>query len=55
MRTARHTARSIESSTIPLAICWWFVGDRSMVSAIVREIDIEARRIVIDPPEGLLD
>lgn len=25
-----------------------------MVSAIVREIDVAARRIVIDPPEGLL-
>lgn len=26
-----------------------------MVSAIVRDIDLEARRIVIDPPQGLLD
>ncbi len=26
-----------------------------MVSAIVREIDLGARRIVIDPPAGLLD
>jgi 16S rRNA processing protein RimM len=26
-----------------------------MVSAIVRDIDLNARRIVIDPPQGLLD
>ena len=26
-----------------------------MVAAIVREIDIAARRIVIDPPAGLFD
>lgn len=26
-----------------------------MVSAIVREIDLAARRIVVDPPRGLLD
>lgn len=26
-----------------------------MVSAIVRDIDVTARRIVVDPPQGLLD
>jgi 16S rRNA processing protein RimM len=26
-----------------------------MVGAIVKEIDVERRRIVIDPPEGLLE
>lgn len=26
-----------------------------MVSAIVREIDLPTRRIVVDPPQGLLD
>jgi ribosomal 30S subunit maturation factor RimM len=26
-----------------------------MVGAIVKEVDVERRRIVIDPPEGLLE
>ena len=39
--------------------CWWWAGQGEvlvpLVDAICRRVDPAAKRIVIDPPEGLLE